>query len=133
MVIVAGPGLDPGPFAREGVEVLAFMPDLHRHLAACDIARVQGGLTTGMELIAATAPPLRGATADGLRLRDARRQRRGEGLEVKPLECSAHQSTVAEIQPVDVEVGGGQVNAGLSDGIVAEGGFPRHSPKMPGG
>ncbi len=32
------------------------MPDLHRHLAACDLAVVQGGLTTGMELVANRRP-----------------------------------------------------------------------------
>ena len=31
-------------------------PDLHRHLAACDLAVVQGGLTTCMELTAARRP-----------------------------------------------------------------------------
>jgi UDP:flavonoid glycosyltransferase YjiC (YdhE family) len=32
------------------------VPDLHRHLAACDVAVVQGGLTTTMELTAARRP-----------------------------------------------------------------------------
>ena len=32
------------------------MPDLDRHLAACDLAIVQGGLTTCMELAAAGTP-----------------------------------------------------------------------------
>ena len=32
------------------------MPDLDRHLAACDLALVQGGLTTCMELVAAGTP-----------------------------------------------------------------------------
>ncbi len=32
------------------------MPDLDRHLAACDLAIVQGGLTTAMELTAARRP-----------------------------------------------------------------------------
>jgi UDP:flavonoid glycosyltransferase YjiC (YdhE family) len=34
----------------------AFVPDLDRHLAACDLAVVQGGLTTCMELTAAGTP-----------------------------------------------------------------------------
>ena len=41
---------------RAGVEVRAFVPDLYRHLAACDLAVVQGGLTTTMELAAARRP-----------------------------------------------------------------------------
>jgi UDP-N-acetylglucosamine:LPS N-acetylglucosamine transferase len=36
--------------------VRAFVPDLHRHLAACDVAVVQGGLTTSMELVANRRP-----------------------------------------------------------------------------
>lgn len=40
----------------DGVEARAFVPDLDRHLAACDLALVQGGLTTTMELTAAGTP-----------------------------------------------------------------------------
>ena len=39
-----------------GVEMRAFVPNLDRHLAACDLALVQGGLTTCMELAAAGTP-----------------------------------------------------------------------------
>jgi len=39
-----------------GVEVRTFLPDLNRHLAACDLALVQGGLATCMELTAAGTP-----------------------------------------------------------------------------
>jgi predicted glycosyltransferase len=40
----------------EGLDVRAFVPHLYRHLAACDIAVVQGGLTTSMELTANRRP-----------------------------------------------------------------------------
>jgi pimeloyl-ACP methyl ester carboxylesterase/predicted glycosyltransferase len=57
MIVVAGPRIDPASLpAPAGVEVRAFVPDLDRHLAACDLALVQGGLTTCMELTAAGAP-----------------------------------------------------------------------------
>jgi predicted glycosyltransferase len=57
MVVVTGPRLDPASVrAAEGLDVRAFVPDLHRHLAACDLAIVQGGLTTCMELTAAGRP-----------------------------------------------------------------------------
>jgi pimeloyl-ACP methyl ester carboxylesterase/predicted glycosyltransferase len=57
MILVAGPRIDPGSLdAPPGVEVHAFVPDLDRHLAACDLALVQGGLTTCMELTAAGTP-----------------------------------------------------------------------------
>jgi predicted glycosyltransferase len=57
MIVVAGPRIDPERLgAPDGVEVRAFVPDLYRHLAACDLAVVQGGLTTTMELAAARRP-----------------------------------------------------------------------------
>ena len=42
--------------AATGLEVRGYVPDLYRHLAACDVAVVQGGLTTGMELTASRRP-----------------------------------------------------------------------------
>ncbi|SLN54813.1 Arylesterase [Roseovarius albus] len=57
IIVVAGPRLDPAMFdLPDGVEMRAFVPDLDRHLAACDLALVQGGLTTCMELAAAGTP-----------------------------------------------------------------------------
>jgi pimeloyl-ACP methyl ester carboxylesterase/predicted glycosyltransferase len=57
MIVVAGPRIDPMSIkAPAGVEVRPFIPDLDRHLAACDLAIVQGGLTTCMELTAAGTP-----------------------------------------------------------------------------
>jgi pimeloyl-ACP methyl ester carboxylesterase/predicted glycosyltransferase len=57
MIVVAGPRIDPLSLeAPTGVEVRTFVPDLDRHLAACDLALVQGGLTTCMELTAAGTP-----------------------------------------------------------------------------
>jgi pimeloyl-ACP methyl ester carboxylesterase len=57
MVVVAGPRIDPHALPEiAGVDVRAFVPNLDRHLAACDLAVVQGGLTTCMELAAAGTP-----------------------------------------------------------------------------
>jgi pimeloyl-ACP methyl ester carboxylesterase/predicted glycosyltransferase len=57
MIVVAGPRIDLQSLqAPDGVEVRAFVPNLDRHLAACDLALVQGGLTTCMELVAAGTP-----------------------------------------------------------------------------
>jgi predicted glycosyltransferase len=56
-IAVAGPRIDPAVLdATPGVEVRAYVPDLYKHLAACDLAVVQGGLTTTMELAAARRP-----------------------------------------------------------------------------
>src|SRR6202041_772062 len=41
---------------QDGLEVRSYVPELYRHLAACDLAVVQGGLTTTMELTAARRP-----------------------------------------------------------------------------
>ena len=57
MVAVAGPRIDTGTLPSiEGVEVRSFVPDLDLHLAACDVALTQGGLSTTMELTAARRP-----------------------------------------------------------------------------
>jgi predicted glycosyltransferase len=57
MIVVAGPRIDPASLPSfDGLEVRAYVPDLYRHLAACDLAVVQGGLTTSMELTANGRP-----------------------------------------------------------------------------
>jgi pimeloyl-ACP methyl ester carboxylesterase/predicted glycosyltransferase len=58
MVAVAGPRIDASMLggAHEGLEIHGFIPGLWRHLAACDVAVVQGGLTTTMELAANRTP-----------------------------------------------------------------------------
>ena len=57
MVVVAGPRIDLATLpAHDGLELHGYVPDLYRHLAACDVAVVQGGLTTTMELAAAQRP-----------------------------------------------------------------------------
>jgi pimeloyl-ACP methyl ester carboxylesterase/predicted glycosyltransferase len=57
MIVVAGPRIDPQSLtSHAGLEVLAYVHNLYRHLAACDLAVVQGGLTTSMELTAHKRP-----------------------------------------------------------------------------
>jgi len=57
MIVVAGPRIDPATLPQhEGLEVRAYVHELYRHLAACDLAVVQGGLTTSMELTANRRP-----------------------------------------------------------------------------
>jgi pimeloyl-ACP methyl ester carboxylesterase len=57
MIVVAGPRIDPASLPEhEGLEVRAYVHDLYQHLAACDLAVVQGGLTTAMELTANGRP-----------------------------------------------------------------------------
>ena len=57
MILVAGPRIDPAALqSHDGLEVHGYVHDLYRHLAACDLAVVQGGLTTTMELTASQRP-----------------------------------------------------------------------------
>ena len=60
MIVVAGPRIDPdslgGQALINGLEVVPYVHNLYRHLAACDLAVVQGGLTTTMELTANKRP-----------------------------------------------------------------------------
>ena len=57
MVVVAGPRIDLASLPSvEGLELRAYVHELYRHLAACDLAVVQGGLTTTMELAANRRP-----------------------------------------------------------------------------
>jgi pimeloyl-ACP methyl ester carboxylesterase/predicted glycosyltransferase len=56
-VVVAGPRIDPRALPQpDGADVRGYVPDLYRHLAACDMAVSQGGLTTCMELTANRRP-----------------------------------------------------------------------------
>jgi len=57
MVVVTGPRIDPQMLPQhEGLEVRGYVHELYRHLAVCDLAIVQGGLTTCMELTATRRP-----------------------------------------------------------------------------
>jgi len=57
MILVAGPRLSPDSLPRaEGLEVRPYVHNLFEHLACCDLALVQGGLSTTMELVATRKP-----------------------------------------------------------------------------
>jgi predicted glycosyltransferase len=57
MVLVAGPRIDTSKIPRqEGLEIKAYVPDLYKHFAACDLAVVQCGGTTTLELLALQKP-----------------------------------------------------------------------------
>ena len=65
MIVVAGPRIDPRSLqVPAGVEVHGYLDRLYRRMAAADVAVVQGGLSTTMELAALGTPfvyiPLRG-------------------------------------------------------------------------
>ena len=83
MIVVCGPRIDPDSLpSHEGLELVAYVDRLSRHLAACDVAVTQGGLTTCMELAAARTPfvyfPLRRHFEQNLHVRH-RLERYGAG------------------------------------------------------
>jgi pimeloyl-ACP methyl ester carboxylesterase/predicted glycosyltransferase len=88
MIVVTGPRLDPDTVpACDGLEVRSYVHGLYRHLTACDIAVVQGGLTTSMELTANGRPflyfPLRHHFEQQLHVRHRLdRHRAGRAMDV---------------------------------------------------
>jgi len=86
MIVVAGPRIDTHALpAADGLEIRPYVHDLYRHLAACDLAVVQGGLTTTMELTANRRPfiyfPLERHFEQNLHVRH-RLERYGAGREM---------------------------------------------------
>ena len=56
-LVVTGPRIDPASLPSvEGADLRGYVPDLYLRMAAADVAVVQGGLTTTMELAAARVP-----------------------------------------------------------------------------
>jgi predicted glycosyltransferase len=57
LILVAGPRLSPDRLPKlDGLEVRPYVHNLFEHLACCDLALVQGGLSTTMELVATRRP-----------------------------------------------------------------------------
>jgi pimeloyl-ACP methyl ester carboxylesterase len=113
MEVVAGPRIDPSSLpSHEGLRVRAFVPQLYRHLAACDLAVVQGGLTTCMELTATGRPfiylPLRHHFEQNLHVHHRlRRYRAGVRLDYDQADpdrlaelIAAHIGTATDYRPV---------------------------------
>jgi pimeloyl-ACP methyl ester carboxylesterase/predicted glycosyltransferase len=117
MIVVAGPRIAPESLpSHPGLEVLPYVHNLYRHLAACDLAVVQGGLTTSMELTAHKRPflyfPLRHHFEQNFHVRH-RLERYGAGRRMDFDESPPEQIAAAIAQEVgrdvdyrDVEVGG---------------------------
>jgi pimeloyl-ACP methyl ester carboxylesterase/predicted glycosyltransferase len=57
MILVTGPRISPDLFPKfDGLEAKPYVHKLFEHLACCDLALVQGGLSTCMELVATRRP-----------------------------------------------------------------------------
>ncbi|MBV8300267.1 MAG: alpha/beta fold hydrolase [Candidatus Eremiobacteraeota bacterium] len=95
MIVVAGPRIELGTLpSAAGVEIHSFVPHLYQRLAACDIAIVQGGLTTTMELTAHRRPflyfPLHNHFEQNFHVR-YRLERYGAGRCMRYDECGPEQ------------------------------------------
>jgi pimeloyl-ACP methyl ester carboxylesterase/predicted glycosyltransferase len=116
MILVAGPRIDPASLPQaDGLEVLPYVDRLYRHLAACDLAVVQGGLTTGMELTAARRPflvfPLRRHFEQQLHVRH-RLERYGAGRYLDFDADGPHELAVAIAEEIGRDVDYAPVDSG---------------------
>jgi pimeloyl-ACP methyl ester carboxylesterase/predicted glycosyltransferase len=108
MIVVAGPRIDPASLpSHEGLEVVPYVHNLYRHLAACDLAVVQGGLTTAMELTAQKRPfiyfPLRHHFEQNFHVRH-RLTRYGAGRHMDFNDSPPERIAVAIAEEIDREV-----------------------------
>jgi predicted glycosyltransferase len=57
LIVVAGPRISPSSLpSMDGLSIEPYVHNLFEHLACCDLALVQGGLSTCMELVATRRP-----------------------------------------------------------------------------
>ncbi|MGH7400729.1 MAG: alpha/beta fold hydrolase, partial [Candidatus Rokuibacteriota bacterium] len=129
LIVVTGPRIDPaGLPTTPGVEYRRFLPDLYAHLAGCDLAIVQGGLSTCMELTATKRPflyfPLRNHFEQSIHV-PHRLARYGAGVRMDYAEADpealAHAVAEGLKRPVayrDVESGGARRAAELIGPLV---------------
>ena len=110
MIVVAGPRIDPESLVAapiDGLEVVPYVHNLYRHLAACDLAVVQGGLTTSMELTANKRPflyfPLRHHFEQNFHVRH-RLERYGAGRRMDFDDSPPEQIAAAIAQEIGREV-----------------------------
>ena len=132
MIVVAGPRIDPATLrAHDGLEVVPYVHNLYRHLAACDLAVVQGGLTTAMELTAQKRPflyfPLRHHFEQNFHVRH-RLERYGAGRRMDFDESTPELIAAAiadeigrEVAYRDVEVDGAAQRPGASPSFSSAG------------
>jgi pimeloyl-ACP methyl ester carboxylesterase/predicted glycosyltransferase len=127
MIVVTGPRIDPTSLpSHPGLEVRGYVERLYRHLSVCDLAVVQGGLTTAMELAAAKRPflyfPLRHHFEQNFHVRH-RLERYGAGrcMDYQTTDAAALADAIAdevsrEVAYRDVETDG----AGRAAAMIAE-------------
>jgi len=116
MVIVAGPRIDPESLdVPKGIDCRGMVPQLWRHMAACDLAVVQGGGATTLEVEALRVPflffPVEHQSEQEVTIAD-RLARHGAGVRMR----------VSSTSPQD-----------MADAIVANLGIKASYPEIPVG
>ena len=143
LLLVCGPRIDPVAIEPvEGMDAVGYVHDLFRTLSCCDLAVVQGGLTTTMELVANRRPfvyiPLRNHFEQNHHV--VHRLRRYGAPEPTRYEEAAPKRLAAQMlgrlgTPVDyapVEAGGAERVAQLIAPLLEErkgGAFPARRPQ----
>jgi predicted glycosyltransferase len=129
-LVVTGPRIDPSSLpAVEGADLRGYVPDLHLRMAAADLAVVQGGLTTTMELAAARVPflyiPLRRHFEQNIhvhhRLQNYRAGRRVDYDEASDPEWLAEaivEQIGREVDSLPVETGGAERAAAMLEELL---------------
>ncbi|WVM97820.1 glycosyltransferase [Terrabacter sp. C0L_2] len=129
-LVVTGPRIDPTSLPSvDGVEVRGYVPDLYLRMAAADVAVVQGGLTTTMELAAARVPflyvPLRHHFEQGVhvhhRLQNYRAGRRVDYDDARDPEWLAGaivEQVGSEVASLPVESGGAERAAAMLEELL---------------
>ncbi len=116
-LVVTGPRIDPARLPSvAGADIRGFVPDLYLRLAAADVAVVQGGLTTTMELTAARVPfifvPLRHHFEQNVHVRHRlERYRAGQCASYDEV-CDPEWLAEALVKLIGSEVGSRPVEAG---------------------
>lgn len=129
MILVCGPRLAPESLdVPEGVEVRGYVPGLHEHLAASDLAVVQGGGTVTLELTALRRPflffPIEGHSEQEVHVA-GRLARHGSGVRMVRSDTTPESLAKAVIQHLGSEaafppipVDGARVAAGLISALL---------------
>ncbi|MBK8468286.1 MAG: alpha/beta hydrolase [Actinomycetales bacterium] len=129
-LVVTGPRIDPRRLPEvAGAEIRGYVPDLYLRLAAADVAVVQGGLTTTMELAAARVPflyvPLQHHFEQNLHVRH-RLERYRAGRCISYAEASDPQwlaravldQATSQVSSLEVESGGAERAAEMLAGML---------------
>lgn len=115
MVLVCGPRVSPESLkVPPGPEIRGYVPELHRLLAACDLAVVQGGGTTTLELTALRRPfvyvPVQGQCEQEITVA-GRLARHRAGIHVAGGEATPERLAEAIVANIGAEVSFAEIRA----------------------